>query len=284
MEKTILLLGAHVSILGGFEKALERGEESGCSAIQVFTKSNRQWISKPIEKADALLFKKAQETSNILCVIAHASYLINIGSPDNQIREKSIAALLDELERCETLGIPFLVFHPGSYTHGSKEDCLKKIAQSINIILEQYSGKTCLILETSAGQGSSVGNTLEELASIKKLIKNQKKIGFCVDTCHIFAAGYDIRTIATYNLFWENFDKLLGIENLKVIHLNDSKKELNSNVDRHENIGSGALGVEAFRFIMNDKRLLSIPKIVETPKNSPFDDIENLSLLKKLIM
>ncbi len=284
MEKENLLLGAHVSILGGFEKALERGEEIGCNTIQIFTKSNRQWISKPIAKTDALLFKKAQERSSIVCVIAHASYLINIGSPDNLICQKSIAGLLDELERCEILGIPFLVFHPGSYTHGSKEDCLEKIAQSINFILEQYNGKTCLILETSAGQGSSVGNTLEELASIKKLINNPKKIGFCVDTCHIFAAGYDIRTIKAYNFFWETFDKLLGIENLKVIHLNDSKKEVNSNVDRHENIGSGALGIETFRFIMNDTRLLSVPKVVETPKGSPIDDIKNLNLLKSLLI
>ncbi len=282
MQKKNLLLGAHVSIAGGFEKAIERGEEIGCDTIQIFTKSNRQWISKPIKEEDALLFKKTKEVSHILCIIAHASYLINIGSPDNQICQKSIMALLDELERCEILGIPFLVFHPGSYTHGSKEDCLKKIGQSINTILEQYSGKTCLILETSAGQGSSVGNTLEELASIKMLINKPKNIGFCVDTCHIFAAGYDIRTIKAYSLFWDTFDKLLGIENLKVIHLNDSKKELNSNVDRHENIGSGALGIDAFRFIMNDKRLLLIPKIVETPKSSPFDDIKNINLLKNL--
>ena len=283
MGKMSLLLGSHVSIAGGFEKALERGAEINCNAIQIFTKSNRQWASKPIHLEEAVLFKKCQQASAVTCIVAHASYLINIGSPDHHICQKSIAALLDELERCEILGIPFLVFHPGSHTSGSKEECLSRIAQSINTILEQYKGKTLLILETSAGQGSSVGNTLEELALIKSLVIQPEKIGFCVDTCHIFAAGYDIRDKKSYNLFWENFDKVLKIENLKVIHLNDSKKELKSNVDRHENIGEGALGIDAFRFIMNDKRLFSVPKILETPKASHSDDIKNLEILRKLI-
>lgn len=282
-KKQTLLLGAHMSIEGGLEKAIERGASIGCTTIQIFTKSNRQWLSKKITPTEIDEFKKSQKKYNINSVIAHCSYLLNLGSPKKEVQIKSITALLEELSRCELLGIPYLVLHPGARLSSDLEACIKTIAHNIDAALQKSNGKTMLLLETMAGQGSTVGATFEEIAQIRNLSKEKIKIGVCLDTCHVFAAGYDFTTKATYQNLWNNFDSIIGIKNLKVIHINDSKKELSSNVDRHEEIGKGKINIEGFKLLFNDERFFNIPKILETPKASLQDDKKNMDKLKQLL-
>ncbi|KKP36007.1 MAG: putative endonuclease 4 [candidate division TM6 bacterium GW2011_GWF2_32_72] len=279
------LLGAHMLISDGFDKAIEKGESINCTAIQIFTKSNRQWRAKQITEKEISDFKLAWKNSSVEVVIAHASYLINLASPDKDIQKKSIEALAIELERCEQLGIPYLVLHPGSSLESSIQDALLIVAENIDNALEQISTKTNILLETMAGQGSSLGKTFEQLAEIRKHIKHKEKIGFCFDTCHAFAAGYDFSNPKSYKIMWKHFDDVLGLANLKAIHVNDSKFDQGSQKDRHENIGKGKIGIEAFRLIMNDKNLINVPKILETPKDKDLkEDQINLKTLKKLIV
>ena len=280
MRNKAPLLGAHVSIVGGFDKALERGEAFGCTAIQIFTHSNRQWKISKISTAQIDCYKEKKRNSLVSEVVAHASYLINIGSADSALRERSISTLIHELESCDQLGINYLVLHPGSYTQSTLDECIAIIAESINTIFKNFSSKAIILLETSAGQGSSVGTTLQELKRIRDQVDEKQRIGYCVDTCHIFAAGYDISTKKGYDDFWKEFDAELGLENLKVIHLNDSKKECGSRVDRHENIAKGKLGREVFKKFMTDKRFAAVPKIIETPEE---DTQENLATLKDML-
>ncbi len=284
MQKTNkqLLLGAHMSTAGGLEKAVERGESIHCTAIQLFTKNNRQWLAKPLSDKEITSFKNAVKHSSITCIVAHASYLINLCSPDTETEKKSIKAVKHELERCELLGIPYLVIHPGAYVTESEPWALKKIAHNIDQLYETYSGNTILLLETMAGQGTTVCRYFEQLAEIRALSHHKKKIGFCLDTCHIFSAGYDLRTRQTYTQTMNNFDRVCGIEHLKTIHINDSKKELGSCVDRHEEIGQGCLGLGAFRLLCNDERFHAIPKILETPNDTLENYAQNMDLLKKL--
>ncbi len=215
-------------------------------------------------------------------VIAHATYLINLASPDKIIYENSIKSLAQELERCQLLHIDYLVLHPGSSVSSSKEEGLKRIILGLNTILKKEY-KTMILLETMAGQGSSLGSIFEELATIRNNSTYKDKIGFCFDTCHVFAAGYVFSTKDSYEKMWDNFDKILGIINIKAFHINDSKKELGCKVDRHEAIGKGMMEIETFKLIMNDHRFLTIPKIIETPKESLKDDFENLETLKSLV-
>ncbi|OQA35103.1 MAG: Endonuclease 4 [Candidatus Dependentiae bacterium ADurb.Bin331] len=280
-----LLVGAHMSIAGGLYKSIDRAQAVGGTCMQIFTKSNKQWASKRIDPESAQMFKERWKNSTISAVAVHASYLINIGSANHALRIKSIHALIDELQRCDLLGIPHLIVHPGAATNNSPVECINMIAQSINEIFEQFHGHAILVLENTAGQGSAVGTTLEQLAEIYKTIKHKKSIGFCIDTCHAFAAGYDISTQKGYELFWEQFDTLLGIEKLKAIHCNDSKKKVGSRVDRHEDIGKGELGIEPFRLLMNDERFYDIPKICETPKgdDEQAHDARNIEMLKNLV-
>jgi len=280
-----LLLGAHMSIAGGFEKSLERGESIGCTAIQIFTKSGRQWAAKKISPKEADLFLAKLKDTPIKTVVAHASYLINIGSPDNTTAKKSINALADELDRCNILNIPYLVLHPGSRLDSDENECLQRISDNLNEAMSKTSGKTMLLLETMAGQGSSIGNTFEQLAFIRSKSEFKSRVGVCLDTCHVFAAGYDFRTPALYKQMWQDFDAIIGKNHLKAIHLNDSKKELGSNVDRHEDIGKGKIGLEGFRLLINDKTLMHIPKILETPKkNGLEEDVANIKTIKDLII
>ena len=277
------LLGAHMSIEGGLYKALESGNALHCTTIQLFTKSNRQWHTKPLTKEEIKLFHDTQKRSSVKIVVAHASYLINLASPNMQTYKNSLKALSDELLRCNDLQIPYLVLHPGSAVTLSKEEGLAQIITGINDTFSNYTGNTMLLLETMAGQGSSLGTTFQELAFIREKITHKNKIGFCFDTCHAFAAGYDFTNKDLYKKMWQEFDTIAGIEHIKAFHINDSKKELNCHVDRHEDIGKGAIGLEAFKLIMNDDRFIDIPKILETPKDSPEDDLRNLETLKKLI-
>ena len=282
-KKSTLLLGAHLSIEGGLTNALKKGESIGCTAIQIFTKSNRQWHSKPLTKEELTTFKTQQEKSSIVCVVAHASYLINLASPDRTLHEKSITALIAELQTCNEASIPFLVIHPGSYTSSTPQEGCKAIAQGLNTALKNSTGPTKILLETMAGQGTVVGSNFEELATIRELVTDKKRIGFCLDTCHVFSAGYDITTRTGYEQLWRDFDHHLGLSHLKVIHLNDSKKECASRVDRHEAIGKGFIGEKGFSFLMNDERFFDIPKILETPKANLQDDAKNMSILTKLL-
>jgi deoxyribonuclease-4 len=280
-----MMFGAHMSIAGGFEKALVRGESIGCQVIQIFTKNNLQWKAKKITKKECDGFHSLSKKLKIKQAIAHDSYLINLASPSPDQYSKSIEAFFDEVERCEMLQIPFLVFHPGSHSGSGEREGLKKIAQSINLIKKKKRGfNVSLLLETTAGQGSNLGYKFEHLAEIIKRVGEKESLGVCLDTCHIFAAGYDITTERGYHKTFEIFDKLIGLDKVKAIHLNDSKRELGSRVDRHEHIGKGFMGLEPFRLLVNDNRFTGVPKILETPKGSDLkEDIENLRILRSLI-
>lgn len=284
MQKKELLIGAHVSIMGGFDQAILRGEKIGATCIQIFTKNNRQWKFKNISNEEALKFIAQQKNSTIKIVVAHASYLINLGSTSSLVVEKSINALVHELQRCDILQIPFLVLHPGTMHDKDEKKSLEFIAKNINTALQKAKPKhIMLLLETTAGQGSSIGNKFEQLAVIISHVAQKKHIGVCVDTCHIFAAGYNFDTSAAYKKLWRNFDKIIGLSKLKVLHINDSKKDLDSHVDRHENIGKGMIKPEAFKLLMHDKKFKNIPKILETPKKGDdlTNDMKNLETLRR---
>ncbi len=283
-QKHRLLLGAHMSISGGLDQAIIQADQIGCTTVQFFSKSNRQWYAKPLTNTDITQFKKAVASSSIQATIIHASYLINIGSPDGQISKRATAALQDELMRAEQLAVDYLVFHPGSHKQEGEAACLNRIAHNINLILSQVEADTTkLLLETMAGQGSSVGHTFEQLAFIFQAIEQKDRVGICLDTCHIFAAGYNISSRSGYERVLKSFDAIIGLDKLYTLHINDSKKAFGSRVDRHEHIGKGTLGSEPFRYIFNDKRLAHIPKILETPKDSIKDDVQNLRRIKRLI-
>ncbi len=282
-KKQRLILGAHISIAGGIEKSFERAESIGCTCMQIFTKSNRQWHAKPITDDDAQLFIQKEKTSFVRPVVVHCSYLVNLGAEKPEMEKKSIDALEVELQRCQLLKIPYLVVHPGSRGSQSIETCLQKIATNLSAVLKRNPGNTMICLENMAGQGSSVGYSFEQLATIRALSTQKDRVGFCFDTCHAFAAGYDLRTPEAYKAVWKEFDATIGLKHLKVMHLNDSKKELASRVDRHEDIGKGKLGNQAFKLIMNDPQLFAIPKILETPEECIQDYARNIQALKDLM-
>jgi len=277
------LLGAHMSTTGGFYHAAFFGQETGCSAIQIFTKSNRQWQARPIITEDANKFKAAIEQANINYVVAHASYLINLASPDINTQHKSINALVEELNRCSQLGIRDLVLHPGSRLETPITQALEQVAHNINLALDQAASDTKILIETMAGQGSSVGSSFEEISQIIGGVKQDERVGVCLDTCHIFAAGYNFSSPDQYIKMWHDFNHIIGLNKLGLIHLNDSKKALNSRVDRHAEIGDGQISLEAFKLLMNDPKLLNIPKILETPKEDIRDDEKNMQKLVDLI-
>lgn len=277
------LLGAHVSISGGVYKAIANGEKIGATAIQIFSKNQTRWVAKPLSDEDTEKFKTARENSTIKEVVIHDSYLINLGSPKEETLQKSRDAFLDEIERAEKLGIGYLVFHPGSHLNTGEESGLKKIAESLNLMIDQTPDyRVRLLLEVTAGQGTNLGYRFEQLAEIMAQVENKKRMGVCLDTAHIFAAGYDIRTPETYRNTMTQFDSVLGLDNLFCIHMNDSKKELGSRVDRHDNIGDGFIGIEPFKMIVNDSRLLKVPKILETPGGEE-EFMKNLELLKSFL-
>ncbi|MCX5922782.1 MAG: deoxyribonuclease IV [Candidatus Dependentiae bacterium] len=283
-QSPALLLGAHVSIAGGFEKAIEHGESINCTAIQIFTKSNRQWAAKAITPEEASRFIDAKKQSFIQSVSAHATYLINLGSPDSATQKKSITAVTDELDRCHMLDIPFLILHPGASLSSSEEDCLQRITDNLNEAMSKATGNTMVLLENMAGQGSVIGYKFEHLAFIRKNSDFKSKVGVCFDTCHAFAAGYDFSTPKSYETMWQEFDATIGLSHLKVIHINDSKKECDSKVDRHEDIGKGKLGLEPFRMLFNDPQWFNIPKILETPADDLKDYVRNMESIKSLIL
>jgi deoxyribonuclease-4 len=278
-------LGAHMSIAGGVDRAVDLGAEVGCETIQIFTKSSNQWRAKPLADEEIAAFKRKREETGIHPVVAHDSYLINLASPDPGLLQKSRDAFLIEMERAEALEIPYLVMHPGSHKGSGVDEGLKTIAASFDLLHARSEGfKLMVLLETTAGQGTNLGFTFEQLRRIIEMTDDGTRLGVCVDTCHLLAAGYDITNRAGYDRMWGEFDGELGIERLKVIHLNDSKKDLGSRVDRHEQIGRGTLGLEPFRMLLIDPRLQRIPMILETPKGADYaEDKENLRILRSLI-
>lgn len=279
------LLGAHVSISGGVSKAVERAEKLGFTAMQIFTKNNNQWFSKPINETEAERFKLLLKNSQIKFVVSHSSYLINLCAKNPETLKKSRASLIDELSRCEILDIPYLNFHPGAHGGQGEKEGIKIIAESINFAhSETKNFQVKSMLELTAGQGTNLGYRFEHIAEIIDLVEDKNRMAVCIDTAHIFAAGYDIRTPEAYEKTMSEFDKIIGFDKLKLLHMNDSKKELGSRKDRHEHIGKGFIGLQGFANIMNDKRIGNIPKILETPKGKEqTEDIENLKILKSLI-
>lgn len=280
-----LLLGAHMSIAGGVDLAPLRGQEVGCQTIQLFTKSSNQWRARPLPPEEIERYRANLQAYGIAPAVAHDSYLINLASTDPDLHQKSMASFLEELERAEALGIPYLVTHPGAHVGAGEEAGLRQAANNIRELLKQTKGyRVQVVLETTAGQGTSLGHRFEQLAALLDQIGLPERTGVCLDTCHVFAAGYDIRTPDGYAGALRAFDRIVGISQLKVIHLNDSKKELGCRVDRHEHIGKGAIGPGAFRCLLTDPRLRGLPMILETPKDDDFvaADRRNLETLRRL--
>ena len=279
------LLGAHMSIAGSVGNALLLGKKVACDAIQIFTKSSRQWAGKPYTKEEIEQFRVNRKETGITTIIAHDSYLLNLGSPDASLRKQSVAAFIDELERCEILGVTNLVAHPGAHVGAGECEGIRTIAKSLDEAHKACRGYSVKVtLEITAGQGSCLGYRFEQIGKIMDATKESDRLRVCFDTEHAFAAGYDIRTREGYERTFVEFDEVIGIDRLAAFHLNDSKKEFNSRVDRHEHIGKGQIGVEAFRLLLNDKRFWGLPMCLETPKGPDLkEDQENLSLLRSLI-
>lgn len=290
MKKTTtnkeLLLGAHMSVAGGLYTAFERAERVGCTAIQIFTKNSNQWNDPVISTEDIAKYREGRNKSKVQIVVSHDSYLINLCGANDKLLEKSREAFVKEIKRCDALEIRHLIFHPGAHTILGRKESLRLVADSLNYAHKATEGDDIIsVIETTAGQGTTVGSSFEEIAEIISGAKDKKRVGVCIDTCHIFAAGYDIRTSNDYEKTMSDFDKIIGFEKLHAVHLNDAKKPLNSHVDRHEHIGKGEIGKGAFGFIMNDDRFSKIPKILETPKgeNGYEMDIVNLRTLRELV-
>lgn len=273
-------IGAHVSASGGVSNAVANALEIGANAFALFTRNQRQWSPKPLEEEEIEKFRSAVKEAGIepKHILPHASYLINLGNPDHENLKKSRDAFLDEMQRCEQLGLTLLNFHPGSHLNKmSEEDCLAQIAEELNIALQKTKGVTA-VLENTAGQGTNLGYRFEHLKEIIDQVEDKSRVGICIDTAHTLAAGYDIRTEEGYREMMYQVDKIIGLEYLKGIHLNDSLKELASRVDRHASVGEGVMGMTLFEVLMLDERLADIPIILETP--NPDRWAEEIALLR----
>jgi len=281
-------LGAHMSVAGGLENAFTAGIEVGCQCLQIFVKNQRQWQAKPLTDSQISAYKKAQQHTGLTPVVAHASYLLNLASPEKEKRQRSVTAMVDELNRCESLGVDVLVFHPGAHMDGDLDHGIKHIARSLDSVTNKTLGyKTLILLETTAGQGTSIGHRFEHIADIIGRTAIPGRLGVCLDTCHLFAAGYDFRTQEDYEAMINNMDNTFGVCHIHCVHTNDSKKELGSRVDRHEHIGKGKIGNRGFAHFLNDPRFVDIPFILETAKEKDGRGTEmdkvNLKRLRSLI-
>ncbi|HEV2127271.1 MAG TPA: deoxyribonuclease IV [Thermomicrobiales bacterium] len=279
-----LAFGAHVSVSGGVDKAFARAEEFQMDGIQIFSKNERQWRAKPLADDVIERWFDERERTGISKIVAHASYLINLATPREDLREKSLAAFLEELDRCEMLDIPSLVIHPGAHTGSGEDVGVKAVADALNQVHElRPDHKVRTLLETTAGQGTTLGRTFEELAAIIDQVEAKERVMVCLDTCHVFAAGYDIRRPESYAAVMLHFAHTIGIDRLQAIHLNDSQNGPGTNKDRHEHIGQGEIGLEGFRNIVNDPRLIGVPGLLETEKGeNNVEDGRNLARLRDL--
>jgi len=280
----MLRLGAHESIAGGMYKAFDRARSVGCETVQIFVKPNRSWAVKPLTEDDVARFKARAEETDIYPVIGHTSYLLNLATLDEALWARSRDTLIVELERCEVLGASYLVLHPGSHVGAGEETGLARVARALGQVHTATQGfRTQILLETTAGQGTSLGHCFEHLAWLLEHTPEGERLGVCLDTCHVFAAGYELRTPAGYAATMEAFDHTIGMARLKALHLNDCKGDLGSRKDRHAHIGQGHIGVDGFRHLVNDPRLAGLPGVLETPKSDDLhEDRENLARLRSL--
>ncbi|HCR38551.1 MAG TPA: endonuclease [Synergistaceae bacterium] len=275
------LIGTHVSVAGGLWKAVERGEALGCEAIQIFTKNQLQWRASPIPEPAATRFMAAWAKSSIRKVVAHGSYLLNLASV-RETREKSIVALVEEIARCETLGIDDLVLHPGSHLGDGLDNGREMVAKGLMRAIERTPGtRARVLLETMSGQGHSIGSTIEDLAWILDRVGDISRIGVCLDTCHLFAGGHELRGRSSYDRLVRSVERHIGLERIGCWHLNDSRTEMGSRRDRHQHIGEGLIGAELFSCIVSDPRWEDTPCLLETPKGGPGDE-GNIALLRKM--
>jgi len=281
----MLRLGAHESIAGGLHKAFARAQSVGCDTVQIFVKSNRAWAVQPLTEEEIALFAAQAAETGIAPVMAHASYLLNPAAPDDALWAKSRDMLIVELERCEALGLPGLVLHPGSHMGAGEEAGLARVARALGEVHAATPGfRAQILLETTAGQGTNLGYRFEQLAWLIAHTPQGERLGVCLDTCHVFAAGYELRTPEGYAATMAEFERVIGLERLRVLHLNDCKAALGSRKDRHEHIGKGAIGLEGFRLVLNDPRLDGLPGFLETPKSEDLhEDRENLRVLRSLV-
>jgi deoxyribonuclease-4 len=280
------LFGAHMSVAGGLHHAVEAAVEHECGTLQIFSKNANQWAAKPLQEDDITVFRQAVKKARLKFVTAHDSYLINLAAPDNALYRKSIAAFTEEIERAEALGLSYLVTHPGAHTGSGIDTGLNRIVAALDEVHKRCAGfKVKVLLENTAGQGSTLGVNFEEIASILDRVKERKRLGVCLDTCHLFAAGYEIHTPGGHEAAFDEFADRVGLAALKLFHLNDSAKPLGSRVDRHAGLGLGHIGLNAFRRIVNDSRFHKLPMILETPKEDdagkPMDPV-NLGILRRL--
>ncbi len=282
-ESAALLLGAHMSISGGPSKALERGRSIGCTAIQIFVKNNMQWFAKPFAETDLAAYHDYPDRPAV--VFGHTSYLINPAAKNDEFREKSIRALSEELSRADQLGLPFLVLHPGAHMGDGEETGLSRVVTALDTVFGSLpGGKSKVALEITAGQGTCLGHTFEHLAAIIERSKFQDRLVTCLDTAHLFEAGFDISTAKGFWATIKKFDQIVGRERLAALHLNDSKTPLGSHVDRHEHIGQGKIGLAPFREIMRSPEFSAIPKVLETPKKEDLkEDVVNLRVLREFL-
>lgn len=272
-----------MSIAGGVSNAFARGEEFGCAVVQIFVKNNNRWRGTPLRNEEIDRFWEERERTGIWPVFAHNTYLVNLASADPAIRERSIGCTVEELRRCQNLGIPWLVIHPGAHGGAGPEKGIGRVAASLRRVFDSTPDvDTKILLETTAGQGTILGRSAEELAMLLQAVDTPDRMGVCLDSCHIFAAGYELRDREGYEKTIEAFDKHLGLQQIKAIHLNDSKKPFGSFRDRHEHIGEGEIGDDGFRYLMNDERLRPVPKVLETPKVGDAD-LRNLARLRGLM-
>ena len=275
-----VLLGAHTSTAGGVAQAIVRAQACGFTAAQVFVKNNKQWFAPPLSDAEAAEFRKAQKSAK-LYIFAHNSYLVNLASQDPQMFSTSVKAMTAELERAEALGLPFIVMHPGSHGGAGEEAGLKRICEGLDNIVAATKGFKCkMALEITAGQGNALGYRLEQLAHLIESVKNETRFGFCLDTAHLYAAGYNIRTREGYEETFDKVEKLLGVSRVLGLHLNDSKVPLGKRVDRHEHLGAGEIGLDCFKWLVRDPRWARTPMVLETPKSEDMhEDVDNLKKL-----
>ncbi len=278
------LLGAHMSIAGGLDRALWRGRDVGCSVVQIFLKNQLQWKAKPYRPAAVEEFKAAWRATGVRTVFAHSTYLINLAAPAPSEWNRAVAAFHDELERAETLGLPFVIIHPGSHKGTGLAGGIRRIAKALDEVVTRTRGyRVMVVLENTAGGGATIGRSFEELAAILGAVRSAERIGVCLDTCHLFAAGYDIRSREGYRSTMAQCRRRLGLNRVRAFHLNDAKQPLGSGLDRHEKIGRGHLGLDAFRWLLNDRRFARVPMALETPKQpEPRADRQALALLRSL--